>query len=298
MSRSSLVLLCFLPFAAACETKAPPSAETAPTPAASPTPAAKPAASVAQPAPVPTSSVPVPDATPPKEATRSKSGIASLTLTPGTGKTRAKKTDSVRVKFTGWSQNRQAFASKEPTVMAVEKMPPGWQEALLTMVEGQKSRFWIPGAFAFGNIPGGHPPPDDLILEMEFLGIVEPPAAPADLKQPPKDAKKTASGLVYRSLSKGTGTTHPTPTSRVTVHYSGWTKQDGKLFDSSVMRGSPATFGLNGVVPGWTEGVQLMVVGEKMRFWIPAKLGYGEKPSRPGTPSGDLVFDIELISIK
>ena len=79
----------------------------------------------------------------------------------------------------------------------------------------------------------------------------------------------------------------------MTVHYSGWTT-DGKMFDSSVTRGQPATFPLDGVIGGWTEGVQLMVEGEKARFWIPEKLAYkGER-----APYGMLVFDIELIKIE
>jgi peptidylprolyl isomerase len=70
------------------------------------------------------------------------------------------------------------------------------------------------------------------------------------------------------------------------------------MFDSSVQRNQPSSFALNGVIKGWTEGVQLMVEGEKTRFWIPADLAYGDKPARPGAPSGTLVFDIELLQIK
>ena len=70
------------------------------------------------------------------------------------------------------------------------------------------------------------------------------------------------------------------------------------MFDSSVTRGRPATFPLDKVVKGWTEGLQLMKVGDKMRFWIPADLAYGDKPKRPGAPSGDLIFDVELIAIR
>jgi FKBP-type peptidyl-prolyl cis-trans isomerase len=81
----------------------------------------------------------------------------------------------------------------------------------------------------------------------------------------------------------------------VKVHYSGWTT-DGKLFDSSVMRDEAIVFPLNRVIPGWTEGVQLMVEGEKRRLWIPAKLAYGESPP-PGAPAGMLVFDVELLEI-
>ena len=79
------------------------------------------------------------------------------------------------------------------------------------------------------------------------------------------------------------------------VHYSGWTT-DGKLFDSSVLRDEPIVFPLNRVIPGWTEGVQLMVEGEKRRLWIPGKQAYGDSPP-PGAPAGTLVFDVELLEI-
>jgi peptidylprolyl isomerase len=115
--------------------------------------------------------------------------------------------------------------------------------------------------------------------------------APPDVAAAPSDAVRTPSGLASRVLTPGTGTQHPRPNSEVTVHYTGWTT-DGKMFDSSVARGEPATFSLNGVIPGWTEGVQMMVVGEKRRFWIPAKLAYD---GVPGSPQGTLVFDVELL---
>jgi len=124
----------------------------------------------------------------------------------------------------------------------------------------------------------------------------DPPKVPEDVAAPPKTAKKTASGLAYRVLTPGTGP-HPKATDAVRVHYTGWTT-DGKMFDSSVVRGQPITFSLQQVIKGWTEGVQLMNVGEKARFWIPGKLAYGDTPTRPGAPAGMLVFDIELLSIK
>jgi peptidylprolyl isomerase len=95
-------------------------------------------------------------------------------------------------------------------------------------------------------------------------------------------------------LRPGTGTEHPKRRNQVVVHYSGWTT-DGRMFDSSVLRGQTAQFGLDGVIAGWTEGLQLMVPGEKTRFWIPGKLAYGREK---GKPQGMLVFDIELIEIK
>lgn len=119
---------------------------------------------------------------------------------------------------------------------------------------------------------------------------------PADVKEAPQDAEKTASGLASKVLKPGTGTEKPAAIDTVTVHYSGWTT-DGKLFDSSVKRGQPTSFPLNGVIKGWTEGLQLMTEGEIRRFWIPAALGYGENPGG-GRPGGTLVFDVELLSIK
>ena len=118
--------------------------------------------------------------------------------------------------------------------------------------------------------------------------------APADVAAPPPDAATTPSGLATKVQQPGTGTRHPGASSRVRVHYTGWTT-DGKMFDSSVARNEPISFGLNQVIAGWTEGVQLMVEGEKRRLWIPEKLAYG---GRPGSPKGMLVFDVELIRIE
>jgi len=121
--------------------------------------------------------------------------------------------------------------------------------------------------------------------------------APPDVKAPPPDAEKTASGLASKVLQPGTGKQKPTADDNVEVNYTGWTT-DGHMFDSSVKRGQPASFPLGRVIKGWTEGLQLMVIGEKRRFWIPGNLAYGDTPSRPGAPAGTLVFDVELLSIK
>jgi peptidylprolyl isomerase len=114
---------------------------------------------------------------------------------------------------------------------------------------------------------------------------------------PPADAEKTASGLATKVLQKGTGTEHPAKQDVVKVHYTGWMAANGKMFDSSVVRGQPISFALNQVIPGWTEGVQLMVQGEKRRLWIPGNLGYGDKDMGNGRPFGMLVFDVELLDI-
>ena len=122
--------------------------------------------------------------------------------------------------------------------------------------------------------------------------------APDDVAAAPSDAETTSSGLASKVIEAGTGSDHPSATNDVTVHYTGWLTS-GQMFDSSVARGAPATFPLNGVIAGWTEGLQLMVVGEKRRFWIPSDLGYGDRgQSAAGiAPGATLVFDVKLLAI-
>ncbi|MCL1051824.1 FKBP-type peptidyl-prolyl cis-trans isomerase [Shewanella abyssi] len=111
-----------------------------------------------------------------------------------------------------------------------------------------------------------------------------------------EDVSTTASGLQYQVLAAGDGTVHPKASDTVTVHYHG-TLLDGSVFDSSVERGEPIAFPLNRVIKGWTEGVQLMVVGEKTRFFIPPELAYGNRSAGKISGGSTLIFDVELISI-
>jgi FKBP-type peptidyl-prolyl cis-trans isomerase len=108
----------------------------------------------------------------------------------------------------------------------------------------------------------------------------------------------TASGLKYQVLKRGTGTVSPKPSNTVKVHYHG-TLLDGTVFDSSVERGEPISFPLGRVIPGWTEGLQLMKVGDKFKFTIPPELAYGpNSPSPKIPPNSTLVFEVELLGIQ
>ncbi len=108
---------------------------------------------------------------------------------------------------------------------------------------------------------------------------------------------ETASGLQYQVLHQGEGTDHPTASSRVKVHYHG-SLLNGTVFDSSVDRGEPISFGLNQVITGWTEGVQLMVAGDKFKFFIPSTLGYGNSAAGKIAPGSLLIFEVELLEIQ
>jgi FKBP-type peptidyl-prolyl cis-trans isomerase FkpA/FKBP-type peptidyl-prolyl cis-trans isomerase FklB len=138
-------------------------------------------------------------------------------------------------------------------------------------------------------------PNQDLVFTVELIKIkgnfLE------DMAQE-KDVKKTASGLLYKSIKQGTGIS-PTESDTVEVHYEG-RLPNGKVFDSSYERGETIEFPLNGVIKGWTEGLQLMKEGGTMMFYIPSELAYGERGA-PGAgiePNQPLVFKVELVKVK
>jgi len=241
----------------------------------------------------------------PASAKKTPSGLASRVLVKGKGTAHPGPFDHVTVDYTGWTTDGKMFDSSVtrgvPAKFPLDQVIKGWTEGVQLMVKGEKRRFWIPAELAYGEHPTRPGAPSGMLVFdvklIDFVSMPEPPHVPEDVAAPPKDAKKTASGLAYKFLKHGKGKEHPKAENTVEVHYSGWTP-DGKMFDSSVTRGQPTSFPLDGVIKGWTEGVQLMVVGDKARFWIPGNLAYGDKPARGGAPAGPLVFDIELLSIK
>ncbi len=232
-------------------------------------------------------------AAPPADATKTASGLATKVIKRGTGTDHPVKDDLVTVDYTGWTTDGKMFDSSvkngKPSTFGVSRVIAGFSEGIQLMVPGETRRLWIPEGLAYKGQQGR--PAGMLVFEVTLVGMPNRP--PPDVKAPPSDAKRTSTGLAYKTIAPGKGTKHPSSGSEVTVHYTGWTT-DGKMFDSSIVRGEPATFPLKGVIAGWTEGVQLMVEGEKARFWIPQNLAYkGESP-----PYGLLVFDIELIKIQ
>ena len=230
---------------------------------------------------------------PPADATKTVSGLSFKVLQAGKGTVKPDADDLVTVHYTGWTTDGKSFDSTSwrnaPSTFPVNRVIKGWGQGVQLMVVGEKRRFWIPQDIAYNGAAGR--PSGMLVFDVEMMEI--DPSPPPDVAAPPADAEQHRSGIAYKVQRPGTGTTRPTKGSTVTVHYTGWTT-DGKMFDSSRNTGQPATFALTDVIEGWTEGVQLMVVGEKTRFWIPERLAYkGERP-----PRGMLVFDVELLNIR
>lgn len=230
---------------------------------------------------------------PPEDTEKTESGIAYKITKEGEGE-KPTKDQVATFHFTGKTMEGQTVQDSRqqpsPPSVPLDKLPPELGEVFSDMKKGEQRTCWLPEP----RVPGGF-----IVADLELIDFKDAPPAPPvpeNVAAAPADAEKTESGLASKVLQKGTGSEKPKATDKVKVHYTGW-ETNGEMFDSSVTRGEPAVFGLNQVIAGWTEGVQLMVVGEKRRFWIPADLAYGPKQEGSGRPGGMLCFDVELLEI-
>jgi len=246
-----------------------------------------------------------------------ESGLQYRVITEGAGASPTAN-DFVTVHYAGRLIDGQEFDSSyargEPATFPAGRLIKGWTEALQMMKPGDKWELVIPSELAYGERGAGGviPPNATLVFDVELLAvkteaeaIVEAEAMAEAFKQEQAaflEANKTKegvttteTGLQYKVLQEGTGK-NPTETSMVTVHYRG-TMIDGTEFDSSYSRGEPTSFPLNGVIKGWTEGLQLMKEGGKFEFYIPYDIAYGERGSRSIPPFATLIFEVELISV-
>ena len=247
--------------------------------------------------PPPPDELPASEVAAPTDGEKSASGLVSKLIRKGNSSEKAEPTDVVTVHYTGWSSDGRLFDSSvvrgPASTFPLDKVMAGWRECVQLMTLGEKRRCWIPESLAYKGQAGR--PKGTVVFDIELIDRRgNPLIAPPDVKAIPDDAKRTPTGLAYKVMRPGKGVRNPSRFGRVTVHYTGWTT-DGRMFDSSVTKGQPATFRLDDVIKGWTEGVPLMVEGERMRFWIPENLAYGGKGEGP---RGMLVFDIELIRIE
>jgi FKBP-type peptidyl-prolyl cis-trans isomerase len=265
-----------------------------------------------------------------KEVTTTASGLQYEVLTKGTGTVSPVASDKVEVHYHGTLIDGQIFDSsvdrKKTATFGLSQVISGWTEGLQYMKVGDKFRFFIPynlayGEQARGSIIKGF---STLIFDVELFKILPPEGTASPTASAPANTKDaaaicadnkalgnaflmenkkrqgvttTASGLQYEVIKRGTGTVSPKANDKVEVHYHG-TLLDGYVFDSSVKRGETITFGLNQVIKGWTEGLQLMKEGDKFKFFIPAELAYGNSSPGAGIPPGaTLTFEVELFKV-
>jgi len=268
--------------------------EAKPKPKPKPKPTAKPEAE-AKPS-APKLETPKSLKSPPTGAQKSKSGLAWVVLDEGKGDTGAKGFDKVDWHYRSWDPTgRLLFDTYEkgaPKHMKVSRMLAGYREAIADMKVGERRRVWIPAKLAHKKRKKVTEA-DNRIVDLHLVSWFKAQPPPKDLKKPPKTAKKTESGLRIQFLKRGEGEQSALPEDQVEVRYSGWRQKNGENFDFTGP-GETSTFGASTVIKGWVETLRTMVIGDKVRVWIPAELAYKGKPSKP---QGTLVFDIELVNI-
>lgn len=294
--------------------EAPAVAEAAPAPGKTAPTEVPPAAEPDAPAPTeaaapvvePDPNTPLDVAAPPKDAKRSKSGLAWKVLSKGKGKAHPGKFDTVTINYTGWTPDGRMFDSSArhggSMAVVLNRVVYGFSEGLQMMTPGEKRRLWIPAKLGYGEkAPGVETLPQQplgmLVFDVELISFDKAPAlpsAPQDVGAVPADAMRSDSGLAWRVLEEGTGTEHPIATSVVEIVYTMWTT-DGEVVESSVLRGGVDTVGISRLVPGWTEAMGLMVEGERRLLWLPEDLAYQGSPHRP---AGMIVVDVKLVQIR
>lgn len=237
--------------------------------------------------------------TPPADADRSASGLRSKVLEAGSGEQRPQREDKVRVNFSAWNARGKLVDGSDkrggPQTFAVSGVIAGWSEALQAMRVGERRKLWIPDELVYPGRPGF--PRAMSVFEVELLEIEKgtpAPPAPANVAAAPREAVRTASGLVYQVVHDAPGIARPRAWDRVTLNHSGWT-QDGASIESSQRNGRPSVFDVATVMPGWREALPRLSVGDRVRLWIPEALAY---QGRAGLPKGTVVFDLELLKIE
>lgn len=232
---------------------------------------------------------------PPADAEKTPSGLVSKVLQAGTGDLHPDGNDMVSAHYTGWTPYGAKFVSShdrgQPAVFQLADMFAGWREGLQLMVAGEKRRLWIPAHLAPPNPKTG--PRGAVVFDVELIGIQSIPNLPPGYTEPPPDAVETDSGAFSRRFAEGTGEEKPGPDSVALMHWTGWTT-DGKLFESTALRGRPTAFPLDKVLSPFADVVRLMVEGEKRHIWIPGDLAKGQWP---GAPEGTLILEVELLKI-
>jgi peptidylprolyl isomerase len=240
-----------------------------------------------------------------EESITTASGLKVL-VTQKTKGAQPKVGDKVTVHYTGKLTNDSVFDSSvkrgQPFSfkLGAGQVIKGWDEGIALMHKGEKATLTIPSTLGYGE--RGYPPiiPQNatLVFDVELLDFTES-VVPKAYDVAGKDTLKTASGLQYIMVKKNDAGVKAEAGKSVSVHYTGYLL-DGKMFDSSVERGEPITFGLgqHQVIAGWDEGIALLKTGEKARLIIPYTLAYGEGGQGPIPPKATLIFDVELMDVK
>jgi FKBP-type peptidyl-prolyl cis-trans isomerase len=236
---------------------------------------------------------------PPPDARREACGSVSRLLAPGSGADRPRDDDRVLLEYATFARSGQPLDSSatrgEPIAESVRNLAAGVPCVVKRMRVGESRRVWLPRTLQLADQEEPRSVAAvDRTIDITLRKLTRAPAPPADYASPPRAAQHTATGLRFQVLQRGTEGKRPVGNSRVTIYHSGWTNR-GALFESSVLTGQPASYLAYELPTGLSEGIQLMHVGDKMRFWLPERLAYAG--AHRSAPKGPVVFDVELLAI-
>lgn len=229
--------------------------------------------------------------------------VTSKRLRAGRGGPRPSDNDLVALEYRIWKRDGTLTGSSGtsgPSIESVGRLRPALARVVKTMTVGERRLVWIPARFDQRPQDGDdddddRAPPIDLAIDVTLASLRRAPPPPRPLGVAPASARRTSSGLAYAVLRSGTSTRHPGPSDRVTLNLTSWVR-DGSLFQSAALDGQPASVRIVELPAGLREGLPFMRVGDRFRFWVPARLAYGDAPRR-GLPAGPLTYEIELLSV-
>jgi len=238
-------------------------------------------------------------AVPPRDARHEPCGSFSRLLVAGSGEQRPNDDDRVLLEYATFAGSGQPLddstSHDEPLAESVRNLPPGVACVVKRMHLGESRRVWLRGSLQQEGAPDARAkPPVDRTIDIRLLKLTRAPQRPLDYASPPRRAQRTRTGLQFELLRRGSQQRCPVASSRVSIYHSGWTNR-GVLFESSALAGQPASYLIYELPTGLAEGVQLMHVGDKMRFWLPERLAYAN--ANRSAPRGPVVFDVELLAI-
>jgi FKBP-type peptidyl-prolyl cis-trans isomerase len=238
-------------------------------------------------------------AIPPRDARHEPCGSFSRLLAAGSSEQRPNDDDRVLLEYATFARAGQRLddstAHDEPLAESVRNLPPGVACVVKRMRVGESRRVWLSGTLQQPDAHGARAKPGvDRTIDITLRKLTRAPERPLDYASPPRAAQRTQTGLQFELLHRGSEQRRPVANSRVSIYHSGWTNR-GVLFESSALAGQPASYLVYELPTGLAEGVQLMHIGDKMRFWLPERLAYGS--SNRNAPKGPVVFDVELLAI-
>ncbi len=230
----------------------------------------------------------------PDNATKTASGLAIVKTRPNDAGRAIQESDFIEVAYTGWTTDGHAFDAStlhgdEPTVFGIEGLIPGMKEALSLSKEGEQIRVWIPDTLAYAGVPGA--PQGTLVFDFDIKKIVTPTMPPKDI---PEDAIKLENGVAYRVIKSNPSEALLDQNDVVTLSFSGWNQETGKLFHSSMM-GEPLRAPVNAFFPGWKSVLPSIRHGETFQVWVPQELGIS--PTGADGLTGTLIFEVSVTDV-